>query len=221
MKIVAILGSPHGAKGNTALLLREVIRGAEDRGAAVTTLSLSDHKVEPCLACDACHKTGTCPRPDAYPTFRDALEQADGIIFAGPNYLFSVSAQMKALMDRCCGLLHVQRLRDKHAAAVVASGGEGSPEVERYLVRFLRALGCWTVGSVGASAAQLADPSARAPVFEAAADLGRRLADAIRNKATFPDQAAERAAFRELMRQLVIAHKDVWTYEYDYWKSQG
>jgi len=221
MKIVAILGSPHGTKGNTALLLREVVRGAERGGAAVATLSLSDRKVGPCLACDACHRTGTCSQQDAYPDFKHALEGADGVILATPNYLFSASAQTKALMDRCCGLLHTQRLRDKYAAAVVSSGGEGSPEVEQYLLRFLRALGCWTVGSVGASGAQLADASARAPVFEAAGGLGRRLADSIQKKETFPEQEAERTAFRERMKQLVAFRKDDWRFEAEYWKTHG
>ena len=34
---------------------------------------------------------------------------ADGIIFATPNYTLQVSAQMKALIDRCNLLLHCQR----------------------------------------------------------------------------------------------------------------
>jgi hypothetical protein len=65
----------------------------------------------------------------------------------------------------------------------------------------------------------LADASARAPVFEAAGGLGRRLADGIQKKETFPDQEAERAAFRERMRQLVAMRKDDWRFEAEYWKA--
>jgi multimeric flavodoxin WrbA len=221
MRLVAILGSPHGIKGSTGQLLAEAVRGAEKAGAPVATLSLSDYEVLPCPACDACHRTGTCPQRDDFRKFKEAMEGADGILLASPNYIASVTAQTKALMDRCCGLLHLQGLEGKYAAAVVTSGGAGGDEVERYMLRFLRALGCWTVGSVGAQGWQLAQDPARAKCFGAAADLGRRLVACIKKKETFPDQVPERAAFAERMKQLVTMRKDAWTFEYEYWKSHG
>ena len=106
MKIGASLGSPHGPKGATGTLLAEVVRGAQAAGAEASVFSLTDHKVVPCLACDACHKTGVCPQKDDFNTLKSAMLGADGIILASPNYINSVSAQMKALFDRCCGPLH-------------------------------------------------------------------------------------------------------------------
>jgi multimeric flavodoxin WrbA len=221
MNIVAILGSPHGMKGNTGTLLAEVIRGAEQAGAKVDTHPLADLDVRPCRACDACHKTGQCSIRDDHPKLKAAIEAADGIVLASPNYLVSVSAQMKAMMDRLCGPLHCQAYDGKYGAAVVTSGGGGSEEVERYLLRFLHTLGCWTVGSVGADRSQLTDPATRSACFAAAADLGRRLVEAIQEKATFPDQLAERSAFAARMHGLVTAMKDAWPFEYQYWKSRG
>jgi multimeric flavodoxin WrbA len=221
MKIVAILGSPHGLKGTTGWLMGEVVRGAEAAGADVTSLLLSERKVGPCLACDTCHKTGQCARRDDFPKFKAALEAADGVVLASPNYIVSVTAQTKALMDRCCGLLHLQALEGKYGAAVVTSGGPGSPEVEHYMLRFLRALGLWTVGSVGAEAAQLFQEPSKARCAAEAADLGRRLVESIRQTRTFPEQDAERAAFAERMKQLVTFRKDAWPFEYEAWKSTG
>src|ERR1035437_6894288 len=111
MNIVAINGSPHGAKGTTGSLLSEVTKAAEAAGANVATLVVSDYQVNPCRACDVCHRTGTCVIEDDFARFRRPLLAADGIILASPNYLSSVSAQLKAVMDRCCGLLHCQALR--------------------------------------------------------------------------------------------------------------
>jgi multimeric flavodoxin WrbA len=219
MKIVAILGSPHGTHGTTGKLLDAVLKSAERAGAMVVCLPLSDYEVGPCLACDACHKTGTCPVHDHFPELKNALQHADGIVLASPNYMFSVSAQLKALMDRCCGAIHCRAWLDKHAAAVVTSGGPASGEVEQYLVRFLRAMGCWTVGSVGAAAPQLADASAGA--FKQAADLGARLVAAIRQHEAYPDQTAERAAMHERMKQLITMRQADWPFEYEYWKSHG
>ena len=222
MKLVAIIGSPHGLKGNTAMVLKEVVRSAENAGAAVATLSLDDHQVLPCRGCDACHKIGVCQTRDDFGIFKTALYDADGIILASPNYIFSVTAQMKALMDRLCGPLHMQDLRGKYAAAVVTSGAPGaSAEVQEYMLRFLRGLGCWTAGSVGAGASELLDDPARAKWQGEARQLGTQLCSAIADKATFPDQASDREAFFERMKMLVTARKQQWPHEYLAWKARG
>jgi len=43
MELVAILGSPHGMKGNTGKLLAGLLDGAKSAGADVVTYSLSPH----------------------------------------------------------------------------------------------------------------------------------------------------------------------------------
>mgnify|MGYP001164243381 FL=1 len=221
MKIVEILGSPHGIKGNTSVLSSQVLLAAERAGAAVAGLSLSDYEVKPCLGCNACHKTGRCPQRDDFDKVKQACRNADGIVLASPNYIFNVSAQMKAFLDRCCGPLHCQAWEGKYGLAVVTSGGGGCEEVERYLLRFMRAMGCWTVGSIGAEAFRLADDCAREGCFEAARQLGVRMVEAIRGKETFPDQQAEKDAFHDRMSRLVRSRKDEWPFEHEHWQSQG
>lgn len=221
MNILAVNGSPHASRGTTAVLLAEVLRAAEAAGASATTLDLASAKIGPCRACDTCHSVGACPVKDDFPMFRDALLAADAIVLASPNYLFSVSGQMKCFMDRCCGPLHMVALRGKYAAAVVSSGGEESAEVESYLLRFLRAFGAWTVGSVGASAASLFDPAARAALLQNAARLGADIVEAVRTRKTYPAQAPEQAAFAERMKQIVHFRKDQWRYEYGVWEQRG
>jgi len=221
MNVVAINGSPHGMKGTTGLLLSAVIKSARAAGATVTTLLLADYNVGPCRACDACHKAGACPIKDDFARFRAPMVAADGVILASPNYISSVSAQMKALMDRCCGLLHCQAFKGKYSAAVVTSGGSESKEVEDYILGFLRAMGSWTVGGVGASAAALLNPAARPKALEAAAELGSGLTQAIASRKTYAEQVPEQSAFAERMKQLVRSRKDQWVYEYEYWNSRG
>ena len=221
MKIVTILGSPHGTKGSTGRLLDPLFRAVKSRGADAVLLSLAELAVRPCCACDTCHKTGRCAVRDDFATIRQAMLDADGLVLASPNYIFSVSAQMKCLLDRCCGPLHTIALDGKYAAAVVTSGGSGSAEVEAYLLRFLRAMGCWTVGSVGAEAWKLANPATAGPALEAASTLGVRLCEAIEGKVAFADQAAERQAFYSRMKELMILRKEEWPFEYDYWHSMG
>jgi len=221
MRLTAILGSPHGMKGSTGQLLTGLVDGAKEAGAEVTCYSLSEKQVAPCRACDVCHRTGKCSIQDDFQEILQALLDADAIVLASPNYIFSVSAQMKALFDRLCGPLHLQIMEGKHAAAVVTSGGSGSEEVETYMLRFLRTLGCWTVGSVSAEGRQLFDEDSRTRLLVPATSLGAKLVAAAESKQTFPDQEAERAAFHERMKQLVTFRREEWPYEYEYWKAAG
>ena len=221
MNIVAIIGSPHGMQGNTGTLLQSLVESAESAGARVNVFSLAAMKVKPCVACDVCHKTGECAVRDDFGKIKDAMLCADGVVLASPNYIMSVSAQMKAMMDRCCGLLHCQALDGKYAAAVVSSGGNGGEIVEDYLLRFLRFMGSWTVGSVNAQVGQLIDGATRAGCLESAARLGKNLVEAIAKKKTFKGQVKEKQAFAGRMKALVSARQEDWPFEYKLWKSLG
>jgi len=216
MKIVSIIGSPHGMKGQTGILLGGMLDAIRGTGAEVTTFSLSALTVKPCQACDTCHKKGLCAINDDFNTVKKAFQDADGLILASPNYFVSVSAQMKALFDRCCGLMHLQAIEGKYAAAVVTSGGPGGEEVEAYMLRFLRSLGFTTVGSMSALGWQMREGT-QEPHLQAAAELGAHLAQAIDSKQQFPEQQAERAAVMERMKGLMQSQQDNWPYEYKYW----
>jgi multimeric flavodoxin WrbA len=221
MKIVAVIGSPHGLKGTTGRLLEPLLETARAAGAEVQLFDLAALSVLPCTACDCCHRTGRCSHDDDFESIRAAIEACDGLVLATPNYISSVSAQMKALLDRCCGPLHLQAFEGKYGAAVVTSGSPESAEVEQYLLRFLNTLGLWTVGSVGAEAREMLDPGLAIRPTGAATALGRRLVEAIDGRETFPQQVTLRQAFFERMRGLIEVRRHEWPYEYDYWKSHG
>lgn len=221
MKIAAIIGSPHGMKGQTGILLDAMLDAMREAGAEVTTFELSAMTVKPCRGCDACHRKGTCAIDDDYKIIRAAMLEADGIVLASPNYFVSVSAQLKAMIDRCCGLIHLQAIDGKYGAAVVTSGGPGGDEVESYMLRFMRSLGYATVGSVNALGWQMRVDGMKEPNLQAAAALGVQLVNAIKERRQFPEQAPEREAIMERMKGLMIAQKDRWTYEYQYWIEQN
>ena len=221
MKIAAIIGSPHGMKGQTGILLEGMLEAMRGARAEVTTFDLSALNVAPCQGCDACHRKGTCAIDDDYTAIRAAMTEADGVVIASPNYFVGVSAQLKAMIDRCCGLIHLQAIEGKYGAAVVTSGGSGSDEVEAYMLRFMRSLGYATVGSVGALGWQMRMDDMKEPNLQAAAKLGVELVSAIREQKQYPEQAHERASIVERMKGLVIAQKDRWPYEYQYWVERA
>jgi len=103
LKVLGIAGSPRRG-GNTDLLLAEVMKGATSRGAEVKTIILNDLKIAPCQHCDACLETGRCKVEDDMQMVYRELEDADRIVLASPIQFMGITAQMKAMIDRCQAL---------------------------------------------------------------------------------------------------------------------
>ena len=100
MKVLGIAGSPR-QNGNTDLLLAEVLRGAGSQGAEVKTIVLNNLKITPCQHCDACLEKGNCRINDDMQMVYREMEEADRIVLASPIQFMGVTAQMKAMIDRC------------------------------------------------------------------------------------------------------------------------
>lgn len=103
MRVLGIAGSPRRG-GNTDLLLAELMKGAASRGAEVKTIILNDLKITFCQHCDACLEKGKCKYQDDMQMVYRELEQADRIVLASPIQFMGVTAQMKAMIDRCQAL---------------------------------------------------------------------------------------------------------------------
>jgi len=103
VRVLGIAGSPRRG-GNTDLLLAEVLRGAKSKGAEVKTIVLNDLDITPCQHCDACFEAGVCKIRDDMQVVYEELEKADRIVLASPVQFMGVSAQAKAMIDRCQAL---------------------------------------------------------------------------------------------------------------------
>jgi len=99
MRVLGISGSPRRG-GNTDLLLAEVMKGAESRGAETRTLVLNDLKITPCQHCDACFEAGVCRIKDDMQMVYKEMEKADRIVLASPVHFLGLTAQAKAMIDR-------------------------------------------------------------------------------------------------------------------------
>jgi multimeric flavodoxin WrbA len=220
MKILAIIASPRGMQGNTGRLLEEVLAGASAAGAETEILSLKDLNVQPCVACDVCHATGVCNIRDDYETVKAKLLASDGFILASPNYIFSVTAQMKALFDRCNGLIHCMALEGKYAALVETSGGGEDEEVLAYMARFVNTLGAFSVGGIGSPMTGIRTFPDEAALYARARALGSDLCDSVREKRQFPEQAPFLEGFRARMSGLVDFMQDQWGFEREFWEKK-
>jgi multimeric flavodoxin WrbA len=103
VRVLGLAGSPRRG-GNTDLLLAEVLKGAKNKGAKVKTIFLNKLKITPCQHCDACFEAGVCKIKDDMQMVYRELEKADRIVLASPVQFMGVSAQAKAMIDRCQAL---------------------------------------------------------------------------------------------------------------------
>ncbi len=95
MKIVGINASPKREKSQTRLLVMGVLEGARKAGADVTFVDICSLEIKYCTACGTCYAKGECIHEDDFPMLFLKLMEADGIVLGSPNYINSVTAQLK------------------------------------------------------------------------------------------------------------------------------
>ena len=98
MNILIINGSPRKG-GNTELLVDAFAQGIAKHH-QVEIVSICDYKVNPCIGCNTCFKTnGICVQKDDMATIYEKMSQTDMLVIASPVYFYSISAQLKAVID--------------------------------------------------------------------------------------------------------------------------
>ena len=187
MNVLGISGSPRRG-GNTETLLAEVLHGAGSLGATVTTLRAADLDIAGCEHCDSCLTTGKCKLSDDMQLVYSALSNADRIVLASPIHFMGVTAQLKALIDRCQALwarrfkLGQPPLGDtrERRGLFVSVGGKTADNVFAGAIATVKALfavlgvhydGQLTLAGVDEKGAISAVPNALVQAYEA----GRRL----------------------------------------------
>ena len=99
VKVLGLFGSPRRG-GNTDLLLEEMLKGAEEEGAQIERIIISELKFSPCIECHGCDETGECVLHDHMEKVYPKLLESDWIILASPIFFYGVPAWTKALIDR-------------------------------------------------------------------------------------------------------------------------
>jgi len=154
--VLGISGSPV-IGSSTELLVREVLRGAESKGAATEYILLNELDIMPCQACGQSPEDGYCFFNDGMDTIYGKFDWCDAIVIGSPIYFDSVSAQTKLFIDRCnCFRSFVddgeskfiQRIEKRRRGAIVLVGGER--EKYEYARRVIGGFYVWAnIESVG------------------------------------------------------------------------
>ncbi|MGD2065918.1 MAG: flavodoxin family protein [Candidatus Bathyarchaeota archaeon] len=121
--IVGICGSPRN--GATEYVLRDALATLETKDLHTSFFTVRGKNIGFCRHCDHCLKHKECIINDDMKIVYGLLKQAKGIIIATPVYNGGVSAQTKALLDRCRALLAADPNVFKHKIGMaIAVGGD-------------------------------------------------------------------------------------------------
>ena len=181
MKNVLILSSSPRRGGNSDTLCDEFMQGAIESGHRVEKVFLRDKTIHPCTGCGVCSQyKKPCPQKDDAAEIIGKMLAADVIVMATPVYFYAMSAQMKTLIDRCCGLY--TQMQNKEFYFIVTAAEDDQKKIERTIDTFqgfldcldgatikgvVYGLGVWHAGEIKGN-----------PAMQEAYDLGHKVGEA-------------------------------------------
>ncbi|MGE4588857.1 MAG: flavodoxin family protein [Acidaminococcaceae bacterium] len=160
-KKVLILSSSPRRGGNSDMLCDQFMLGAQEAGNQTEKIFLKDKNINYCLGCGACQKSGSCVQKDDVAEILDKMVDADVIVMATPVYFYSMSAQMKTLIDRTCP--RYTEISDKKFY-IIATAADGSEDALNETITCFRGffrcldnadeagiiegIGAWNIGDI-------------------------------------------------------------------------
>lgn len=177
MKVVAIGGSPR-VRGVTNYLIDQALSELSSHGIETEKIVLNQYRIGFCQAHSDCASFSECQQKDDAVWILEKFSTADGIIIASPVYFGSVSAQIKAFMDRSFFLYtHGKRPQPKCAGLIAVAGRRGAEETVRELRKFVRSPEIQVFTIAGITGSRDVAPEEQVELIEQAKNMGRRMAE--------------------------------------------
>ncbi len=122
MKVIGICGSPR--EGASEYLLKKALNDIKSKNIEVNFISVREKEINPCTHCSWCENHDECLIKDDWEELSKLLKEADGIIIASPIHFGSISAQAKAVIDRCQSLImeDINIFKGKIGMSIVVGG---------------------------------------------------------------------------------------------------
>jgi multimeric flavodoxin WrbA len=137
VRILGISASPR-EQSNTDTLLGAALDAAASLGAATKFIALRDLRILPCSGHADCGVRTECEHSDDFPPLMEEFLSYEGVILATPVYFWSVTAQMKAFIDRnYFSYKHKRNMEAKSAGIITIAGSNGLEETEQNMKAFL------------------------------------------------------------------------------------
>jgi len=110
-KVLGIGGSPR-KDGNSDIVLRHILDGAQQAGAATEEVQLREYQFAGCIGCERCRKAEECTGlKDGMQLIYPKIRQSAGLVVICPVYSYNVTAMMKAFIDRLYCFYHFDKQR--------------------------------------------------------------------------------------------------------------
>ena len=122
-KILLLSTSPR-LDGNSEMLAAAFAEGAKAAGHSCEKLVLPAKKIDYCIGCMACERTGRCVLRDDGNSILEKMAKADVLVFATPIYFYSISGQLKTLLDRTNPLYESGTYNFRKVYLLTASGDD-------------------------------------------------------------------------------------------------
>lgn len=127
-KVLILSGSPRKG-GNSDLLCDAFLRGAREAGNEAEKIRVAEKRIAPCSACYYCRDNGgACIHSDGMAEVLQKMIDADVIVLASPVYFYSVSAQLKAVIDRTVSRWLEVKNKEFYYIVTMADGEEASAD---------------------------------------------------------------------------------------------
>jgi multimeric flavodoxin WrbA len=134
-KNVLVLSSSPRSGGNSDLLCDQFTAGAKESGNDVEKIFLRDKKINYCTGCGICiDRKGKCSQKDDMSEVLNKMVEADVIVMATPVYFYTMSGQMKTLIDRCCA--RYTEISNKQFYFIVTAADDSIAAMERTVEEF-------------------------------------------------------------------------------------
>lgn len=179
-KIVVLNGSPRKT-GNTAALVREFTRGAEEAGHTVTEFFLDGMDIHGCKGCFGGHSSRECPcvQKDDMGRIYPAVKNCDVVVLASPLYYWNLSGQLRTAVDRLFALEegdgNLLRGNSRASCLLMAAEGNGFEDVLTYYDHLMEHLRWTNLGHVLAGGnGDVGDIDGK-PELQAAYELGKSI----------------------------------------------
>jgi NAD(P)H-dependent FMN reductase len=125
--IRGFVGSPN-KDGRTSAIVREALLGAEEQGARVEMVYLSDYSISDAFDCSVKHESGVDMGPDDdFRALAMMLESSDAVVVGSPVYWSTITSCVRALLGR---QLRVEQgegpTAGMPALGILVAGGSGN-----------------------------------------------------------------------------------------------
>lgn len=148
MKVLGLSGSMR-KDGNTAQLIKVILKRCDEAGVKTEFISLAGKKILPCLGCEKCKKTKWCViEKDDWGRVMEKVMDCEVLVIGSPTYYYDLCGQLKNFIDRTYSLYHDRKLAGRRGVAVAVCASKGANRTIQTIEGFLSTHEFSSLGSV-------------------------------------------------------------------------